>query len=295
VVGVLLLPVCAAEDLPAGSRAFATGLLAMAGGLGVGLVIVCLPLADVSVSWGWRGIFLIGGLAVPATLLAGRRLPETRRYRALQEVEAARLPVAQMQGGRLAALGLALVLLNAFVTPVTQLQNEFLRDARGFSAARVTLFLLLTSSLGGAGVVLGGRMADRRSRHLVGSIGLIGMAAGNVMMFASRGWPMWVGSTIGSAIGALCIPVLGVLNPELFPTSRRGAASGVLNGAAVLGAAFGLLVAHRLIDTSGYGRTIALLAAGPLVVVALLRLLPETARLTLEELNPGDVGGEETA
>jgi MFS family permease len=137
--------------------------------------------------------------------------------------------------------------------------------------------------------VVGGRLADRRSRHLVGTIGLLGLAGGNVMMYAAHGWPMWVGSTIGSAIGALCVPALGVLNPELFPTSRRGAASGVLNGAGVLGAAAGLLVAHRLIDTSGYGRTIALLALGPLLVILLLRLLPETARLTLEELNPGDV------
>jgi predicted MFS family arabinose efflux permease len=206
-------------------------------------------------------------------------------------MEAAHRPVAKLQLSRLLALGLALVMLNAFVTPISQLQNEFLRDARGFSAARVSLFLIVTGALGGVGVVVGGRLADQRSRHLVGTIGLLGIAAGNVMMYSTRGWPMWVGSTIGSAIGALCVPALGVLNPELFPTSRRGAASGVLNIGGVIGAAVGLLVAHRLIDTAGYGRTIALLAVGPLIVILLLRLLPETARLTLEELNPGDVVG----
>jgi predicted MFS family arabinose efflux permease len=172
---------------------------------------------------------------------------------------------------------------------VSQLQNEFLRDARGFSATRVSVFLILTGSLGGVGVVVGGRLADRWSRHLVGTIGLLGLAAGNVAMYATRGWPMWVASTLGSAIGAACVPVLGVLNPELFPTSRRGAASGVLNVAGVIGAVGGLLVARRFIDSSGYGRTIGLLGIGPLVVVALLRLLPETARLALEDLNPGDV------
>jgi MFS family permease len=291
VVGILLLPVCAAEELPAGSRAFATGLLAMAGGLGVGLVIVTLPLADLSPHWSWRLLFLTGALALPAIVVAGRRLPETRRYAALRVQEVRHRPVAHLQGARLAALGIALVALNAFVTPVSQLQNEFLRDARGFSATRVSVFLILTGSLGGLGVVVGGRLADRWSRHLVGTIGLLGLAAGNAVMYATHGWPMWVASTVGSAIGAACVPVLGVLNPELFPTSRRGAASGALNVAGVVGAVAGLLVARRFIDSSGYGRTIGLLAIGPLVVVALLRSLPETARLTLEELNPGDVDG----
>ena len=301
VIGVLLLPVITAEDLPAGSRAFAVGLLAMAGGLGTGAAILLLRLADVAPPHSWRAVFAVGSLAFPLVLLAGRYLPETRRFALLQRGRGAdadadwdtrerdRRRVAVWSRGRLASMGLAVMALNAFVTPISQLQNEFLRTARGFSGGRITLFLLLTNSLGGLGIIVGGRLADRRGRHLVGTIGLAGIAVGNAAMFSTRGWPMWLWSTVGSGVGALCIPALGVLNPELFPTVRRGTATGAVNVAGVVGGVVGLAVAGSLIGGADYGPTITLLAIGPLLVIGVLRLLPETARVPLEKLNPGDI------
>ena len=87
----------------------------------------------------------------------------------------------------------------------------------------VSLFILVTNAGGILGVIAGGRMADSRSRHLVAGIGLVGLAVGNTVMFAFAGLPMWLGSAVGSIVGGATIPALGVLNPELFPTSRRGA------------------------------------------------------------------------
>lgn len=290
VIAVLLLPVMTAEDLPAGSRAFAVGLLAMAGGLGTGGAILLLRVADIDPPHSWRAVFAVGALTIPLIVAAGRRLPETRRYTRLRA--AARgvdVGTARLSSARLAALGLSLLALNAFITPVSQLQNEYLHTARGFSGGRITLFLLLTNSFGGISIIVGGRLADRRGRHLVATIGLVGMAVGNAAMYSTRGWPMWVWSVVGSAVGALCIPALGVLNPELFPTVRRGTATGVLNGAGVLGAVIGLGVTGSLITGADYGPTMTLLAVGPLLVIGLIRALPETARVPLEKLNPGDV------
>ena len=286
--GIVLLPVIAAEELPAGSRAWATGVLAMAGGLGVGFVLFALPLADVARPWSWRLIYALSVFAIPATIWAGRALPESRRYEVLhRQVRPER--TAHVSGARLATLGFALVLINLFVTPVSQLQNQFLREARGFSSARISLFIILTSSLAGATIIIGGELADRRSRHLTATIGLLGLAIGNALMFSTRGWPMWAFSTLGSSIGAFVIPSIGVLNAELFPTARRGSASGVLNTAAVGGAVIGLFAAGVLIDRWGYGPTMWLLGVGPVLVILLVRGLPETARIPLEELNPGDV------
>jgi MFS family permease len=107
-------------------------------------------------------------------------------------------------------------------------------------------------------------------------------------MFAVAGWPMWLGSTIGSAVGGATIPSLGVLNPELFPTSRRGLANGLLNLAAVIGSVGGLLLVGQLVGVWGYGTTIAAVGIGPLVVILLLRWIPEGARRELEDLNPVD-------
>lgn len=288
VVGILLLPIIAVEEVPAGSRAYVTGILAMAAGLGGGAVIAMLPLADAA-PWAWRLIYLSALITIPATLAVGRAIPESRRFEALTRQPARH---AAVQRSRLVVLGVAILLINVFQAPVSQLQNEFLRDARGFTASRITLFIVATNVLGSVGIVVGGELADRRGRHRVATVGLLGFAIGNAAMYATSGWPMWAWSTVGSAIGAALVPTFGVLNPELFPTARRGGASGGLNIVGVVGSVAGLLVAGTLIDRWGYGATFGLLAVGPLLVILLLGALPETAGVPLEEINPGDVASD---
>jgi MFS family permease len=287
--GALLLPVAASEELPAGSRAFGVALVTMAGGLGIGILTVLLAVVG---SGGWRLLHLLAVIAIPATFAVARQLPESRRFERLVQDTAATGGTASdhhhMRIQRLVLLGVGAVLLWAFVTPVTQLQNTYLHDERGFSSQMVSLFIIVTNAGGILGVVAGGRLADRRSRHLVASIGLVGLAVGNTVMFAFAGLPMWLGSTVGSIVGGATIPSIGVLNPELFPTSRRGLANGLLNLAAVGGSVLGLLLVPTLVDWSGYGTAIALLALGPLLVIVVLRWIPEGARRSLEDLNLSD-------
>ena len=291
----VLVAVLVLEEMPAAARAYATGLLAMSAGLGVGMVLWVLKLADLS-RGSWRLIYL---LAVPFAVLtahAVRQLPESHRFATI-ELRAPTDERNRMSGRRLLVLGLVFVLLNIFVGPAQQLQNEYLRTVRHFSGGKITAFLLLTNTWGGIGIIVGGRAADRRSRQLVASVGLAGLALGNAAMFAGGGWPMWAWSVVGSILGAATTPALGVLGPELFPTARRGTGSGLVTIAAVLGSVIGLQSAGVLIDRIGYGWTFLALASGPLAVIALLRSLPETARVELEALNEqsgegsGDRGG----
>ena len=281
-VGVLLLPVLAAEEVPAGSRAFVTGLIAMSGGLGVGMVLWVLPFADVSTS-AWRWIWALALLAVPATIRICRQLPESHRYTEL--TPETREHAHPILARRLLLFGAAILLLNLFITPIFQLQNEFLRHARGFSATKLAIFLLSTNTWGGIGVIVGGRVADTRSRHLVASVGLGGLAVGNALMYSLSGWPMWAASIFASTIGAATVPSIGVLYPELFGTAGRGTAAGTINIAAVAGGVIGLPLAGSLIETHGYGRTVWFLTLAPLATAVILRWIPETARRSLEEIN----------
>jgi MFS family permease len=91
-------------------------------------------------------------------------------------------------------------------------------------------------------------------------------------------------------VAAAGIPALGVYGPELFPTSLRGSTGGLLTLAGVAGSAAGLLAAGFLAEElGGFGPALAPLAAGPLIVAVLVLLAyPETARRSLEELNPED-------
>lgn len=281
-----LVPIVCAEELPARSRAYGIGLMALPGGLGVGIVLWFVPLLDLG-DWVWRSLF---GLAIPMiwlTIRTVRRLPETHRFE-----HDDRLPHEHehqhVRANRFVLLAAGMFLLNIFTAPTQQLQTDYLRNTRGLGSALVALFILGTNTWGFVGIAVGARIADRSSRRWAATAGLLGLAIGNTVMFNFDGAPMWLGSLVGSMVGAAVVPSLGALLPELFPTLRRGAANGLLNGAAVLGSMSGLYISGQTVVDGHYGPTIAALAVGPLIVVGLVWFLPETAGVDLETLNPDD-------
>jgi MFS family permease len=111
-----------------------------------------------------------------------------------------------------------------------------------------------------------------------------------VAMVLLGGWPMWGLSIAAAVTGAMVVPALGVYGPELFPTSLRGRANGIIAILGVTGSVTGLLVAGRLSEEwDGLGPALAVLAAGPLLMAVLVLVAyPETAHRELEELNPED-------
>jgi MFS family permease len=280
----LLIGIVAAEELPAGSRAYGVSVLALAAGLGAGMCVWALPLADLGTT-AWRIIYLIPLLSLPLLWRAARLLPETRRF-ALHRGHA---PVG-WDAGRLRLLALSGFLASLFLAPASQFQNEFLRTERDFSAARISAFTLLTTTPAGIGVAVGGRLADVRGRRIVAAVGLVGGVAFTVGAYLVAGWPLWAFSAIGSIIAAATVPALGVYGPEMFPTTGRGKANGIISVVAVVGSSAGLLLAGQLSDAwGGLGPAISTLAIGPLLLAALIvTRYPETAHLELEEINPGD-------
>jgi MFS family permease len=300
--------VLAVEAMPKGGRAYALGLIAMASALGVGVAVVSLPVADLGIG-GWRILFGAGLLGVPVSLALGRRLPESRRFtsltaRAARGARASQPPAAAppaqapargpapVIGGwrsRLALLSVATFCFNLFVVPASQFQNEYLRHQRHFSAARISVFIIVTVVPGAIGIFAGGRLADTRGRRRVGSAAAAGGALAGVLFYATAGWPMWVASTIASIVGSAVVPALSVYGPELFPTHNRGTANGLINLAGRAGSVVGLVGAGLLSSALGFGQAFALLAIGPAVVAVLvLARFPETTRRELEELNPED-------
>lgn len=280
----ILLTIVAAEEMPAGSRAFGISLLSITGALGVGLVVIALPLADTTDN-GWRLIYLLPLLFLPLILRIARILPESRRF----VVAHANAGMAG-HGRRFWLLATSAFLLALFTSPASQLMNEFLRDERGFSATRISLFTILTNTPGGLGIVIGGRLADTRGRRLIGAVGTIGGVLFTVGMVLSQGWPMWTLSVMGAMLGAMVVPALGVYGPELFPTSLRGRANGIITIVGVTGSVVGLLVAGVLSDRwNGLGPALSVLAIGPLLMAILVLVAyPETAHRELEDINPED-------
>lgn len=300
-VVALLVTIIAVEEMPAGARAFAVSVLTMTAALGAGLCVANLLYVDVAAG-AWRVAYVLPLLAVVPCLRLARRLPETRRF------EVHRLeppnpsgtttmvphdPVAgrpRFDWRRFAMLSVAGFLWSFFLAPAAQFLNEFLRTERGFSGALIALFILATNTPGGIGIVLGGRLADRRGRRLIGAVGIAGGVVFTVISYLSWGWPLWAGSVLAAVIGALAVPALAVYGPELFPTGQRGTANGGLQVVGVAGSSAGLLLVGWLSDlVGGIGQALAIAAIAPGVLVLVVLLwFPETARRELEDLNPFD-------
>lgn len=287
--GAVLLTIMAAEEMPAGSRAYGVSLLTMAGALGVGMSLWVLPLADLG-EQGWRLLFALGLLGLPLIRIVARHLRESRRF-AIPHLDV----TMAGHGRRFWLLAASALLLSLFTAPAGQLMNEFLRDERGYSAARISLFTILTNTPGAIGIVIGARLADTRGRRIVGAVGVAGGTALTVAMVLAGGWPMWALSVLGAVVGAATVPALGVYGPELFPTSLRGRANGIIAILGVTGSVIGLLVAGYLSDRwDGLGPALAVLSVGPAVMAVLVLLAyPETVHRELEDLNPEDLVGRD--
>lgn len=278
-----LVAVVAAEEMPASSRAYAVSVLAMAGGLGAGVAVLALPLADLGPS-SWRFVFLVSLVWLPVAVDIARRLPETRRF------ERPHIRAPRLDRRRFAILAVVAVATNLFVAPASFFQNAYLRDTRDYSAALIAIFTFATATPAAIGLIIGGRIADLRGRRRLLAITLPLATLFVVITYAVGGAPMWLAAFGGGFIGSVAYPALAVYRSELFPTGNRGKVAGLLTATALLGGIGGLLLAGVLLDRNwAYGEVMGLLALGQvIVVVTVLTSYPETAHRTLEDLNPQD-------
>ena len=277
----ILIAVVATEEMPRSSRAYAVSVLAMATGLGAGFAVMAL--ADLGPT-AWRWIYALAAVMLVVASDLARRLPETRRFTAPHAV------APRYNRSRYRLMLVTAFFANIFVAPASFYQNVYLREVRGFSGGRISLFTLITATPIGLGILVGGRLADTRGRRLVGAVAVTFGAALLVASFAVGGWPMWTSGVLGGIVSGAAVPTLVVYRTELFPTAQRGRAGGLITASALVGGTIGLQVTGRLLDHHvGYGPIMASLGACELVVAALVLLrYPETAHLELEELNPED-------
>ncbi len=296
----ILIVILAAEEMPARSRAWAMSVLVMCAGLGSGMAVWVLPVADLHIA-AWRTVYVVPLAGVAVMVWAGRRLPESRRFEAAGDGleprggapadSRADADAAARRHRRLALLAASAFLILMFAAPASGLRNDFLKDEREFSATTISLFTLVTNTPVGIGILAGGYLADRRGRRPVGAAGLV---LGTVLIawaYFTDGLAIWALTLVGGILGAMAVPALAVYGPELFGTYRRGRSNGIITTVGVAGSALGNVVAGWLSDVldGRLGPVLALLAVGPLMVAVLvLWKYPETAGQELEDINPED-------
>ncbi len=279
-----MVTVLAIEEMPRGSRAWAVSVLAMSAALGAGVVVWAQPLAGLGTS-SWRIVFVLPALMAPFVIGIMRRLPESKRFHKRRSD----VPLRPYLG-RIVILGGIFGLMALFLSPIDWFRNEYLRDEHGFSAARVSLFVLATATPGGVGLYFAGRAADLRGRRIVTAIAAsVGLGA-IVAVYNATGAALWWLALVGAVVSSGLLPALGVIRGELFPTSVRARAGSIAGVFGVVGGSVGILLAGWLrVRWGSFGPVMALLWLGPLAGMTLVWLfLTEGAGRELEDLNPED-------
>jgi MFS family permease len=279
----LLTAVAAAEDMPRNSRAYAVSVLAMSAGLGAGIAVGALKLADIG-DEGWRFVYLLSLVWLPIAVSLSRHLTETRRF------EMAHPVAPRMNRRRLALIAGVALFANLFVAPASFFQNRYLDDIRGYSGGGIALFTLATGTPASIGLIVGGHLADSLGRRRIIAICTPISTACLVGAFLVGGASMWALSLAGGFTAAMAYPAFAVYRAELFPTGNRGTANGLVTATALLSGSIGILIVGHFRDQgASFGALMAAMGIGQLVAAYIaVRHYPETAHLELEQLNPED-------
>lgn len=274
--------VLAVEEVPKGCRAWALGALGLAAAFGAGFPLALLPLAGLGPG-AWRWIYALSLAGLPVVVRCARQLPESRRWQA----GAGRAPWSS-PGGRLALVCAGAALFALFVTPASQFETQFLRHQRHYSAWDISVLEQVAGTLGGLGVIFGGRLADTHGRRPVAAVSVVGTVAATLGTYFSHSELMWTAAIVAQFFLYATGPALGVYGAELFATASRARSAGLVAAAGALGGVIGTVATGAI--AHGHrplGPALALLSVGPLVLIVLLVVAyPETAAVELEALTP---------
>jgi len=294
IVTATVAGVAVVEEAPEGARAYATSMLALAGGFGFSFAVITLPFADLG-SQAWRVPFGLGALTILVAPAIGRRMTETSRYEALARTDVSRGRVRDIRGQgygrRFVLLATTFFLLNVFNAPSSQLANKYLIDVHHFSNSGIAILRIVTTGIPGlAGLVIGGRLTEVRGRRPIAAIALAVATATQMVFFLSGGLLLWFmsgTSIIAASAGGIALGTLGV---ELFPTETRSTSNGLLGVIGVLGSVLGFVITGLLAHPQGeIGRAIALCGIGALVAtIVFVPLLPESRAQELDDVSPTD-------
>jgi MFS family permease len=284
------------EEFPAAHRGWGIGMLSALATLGYGLGLLAFAAIDV-IPFGWRSLYAAG--IVPLLLLPRfrRRIPETSRFVA----QAGRLrggsplsgwwqPLGSLAARHpLRASGVATIGLLAAAGHAAGFSFAafFVQTDHGWSPGRYTAMAVVAGAVGIVGHPWAGRMADQRGRR---GVGFALLSSFPLLALAFYHGPVWV-------LPVVWIPliftmsggdtILRAIAAELFPTSERGTASGLLQLAEAIGRSGGLfLVAWATPDGASNTPMVSLVVFASLAAGLLLLPLPETGRRELEEISP---------
>jgi MFS family permease len=277
-----LAGVVAAEESTANDRSAAIALIAVAYGLGSGLVAVGRGLLPGDPSF--RVVTAVAVVPLLLLPLLARRMREPAV--AAHAVRARALPGSVPRPYRRRVVVLGVLTGTIAIATGPGFTYLFLYGERVLNATPLLLSGLVVAAgpVGLAGILLGRAGADRLGRRPTAGVSMA--ATGAAVAFG------YAGTTVGLAIGylgavaassAFAAPA-GALAAELVPTRVRATVAGWMTVAGVVGAVTGLTTVGVLGDrTGGFAVPAALIGVAVAVTAVGFALLPETRGWELDD------------
>ena len=278
VVGVVTALIV--EEAPTEHRGTAVSLIALLSGVGIFIVVVANPL----VTPHWRWLYFASGVGIFFAPFMWWLLPESRTWQGVRITgSAVRVLLQRPWRGRFIVLATMTALLAVLLQPAGQLYTVFASFILHWSAAAISVLIVVSGIAGALSYLAGGYLTDRFGRRGPAIALTIATAASTSLSFATGSVGFFAGNVVWSAVASASTPVFGAWSGELFPTRARATAEAATAVVAAIGGIVGLQAVGLLAPSAGLGGAIELGGVVAIAGALLLFLLPETKEQPLPE------------
>ncbi len=299
VTSAVLTVVIITEEFPAAHRGWGIGMLSGIAAIGFGLGALLYGFVN-RLPLGWRALYLVGILPLLLFPWLRRGVTETRRFTntrgaalALEGTAGALAgafrPIAALARAyprRALAIALIGYLSSVGINVSFVFISEFLQTTRGWTPGAFAGMSIFFGAFAIIGNPVAGRLADRFGRRAIVVLALVAFPIFTAAFYAgppglvALPWTLMV--FLNMAVGVM----QRALMTELFPTSFRGAAGGLQSLAVTLGVVTGTYLYARAMESFGdQTLVIPLFSLATILAAAAVVLVPETARLELEQIS----------
>ena len=272
------------ETWPAAHRGKALGL--MQSSWAIGYAAAALVTAIVLPRWGWRAVFFVGVLPALFTVWIQRRVEEPLAWRQLQAERRPRGSFRAVFRGPLAALTVAVTLMNACTMFAwwgfnlwipAYLSLPATQGGVGLSATVMSGFVIAMQVGMWFGYVTFGFVSDSVGRKRAYIVYLLTAA---VLIFAygaarSPTLLLLLGPFV-AFFGTGYFTGFGAVTAEIYPTEIRATAQGFTYNIGRIASAVAPFMVGRVAETRGFGFALSIVSVSFVLAAIMWRWIPET-------------------